>query len=476
MQISEVPVPEVYERESADFRFFLKWFETALTQLQYDTTNFFDLFDPLRCPEHLLWMLADTMGFKRDDRLPTAFNRLVLLYFMSMIRNRGSKTGITLAAEVNLAQFNILKYAEEKEILANRLEDTNIPVNAVYVAPNVEMGYIELVYFADKLPIDACIEYVRPLGMYLFPYAGVRMDARTKISVDARLTDIREYDRPGYENVSGGPDINTGYRRGGPTRVGHYHPEDYAMMQKTEPETRWRYNKEALTPEQVYVKANAERAEEAAEWAKQLEGIDTSKMTKRQLAWYRNSKGEIEGVSQDAGYRAMESLQLTNNQHIVESLIEPIFSIGHGYGEEHDERTLEIHYLESYLNPLYRDQPLFNLRYNRELEESLREASLGIQNPKNNPNGTTKADTYQYPQTLGPDIYTIDPERTPVGALGTIDVGPAPKVNPAMYQIKDAMNMDDGENKIFTKVDEQGRVWKVDKDGNKLPDQPQYLK
>ena len=201
MRISEIPVPEVY-KESADFRFFLKWFENALQKVRYDTENILDLYDPLRCKSELLWMLADTMGFKFDDRLPVAFNRLVLLYFMSMIKNRGSKNGVMLAAEVNLAQFNINEYGKQNEILYDRLEDTSIPVNAVYVTPHVEEGYIDVVYFSAEKPVDACIEYVRPVGMYCFQHAGVRVDSRTKISIDARLTNINEV-----------------YTTAGPTRV-----------------------------------------------------------------------------------------------------------------------------------------------------------------------------------------------------------------------------------------------------------------
>ena len=181
MQIRDVSVPDVYT-DSADFRFFLQWFEAALTKVHYDTENGSDLYDPLRCPAHLLWMLADTMGYKYDDRLPTSFNRFVLLYFMSMIRNRGSKDGVTLAAEANLKQFDIELVAgtgyvnkdgetvEPKDILYDRLEDTSIPVNSVVVTPHTSDGYIDVVYFSDRVPIDACIEYVRPcvFGLHIF--------------------------------------------------------------------------------------------------------------------------------------------------------------------------------------------------------------------------------------------------------------------------------------------------------------------
>lgn len=217
MKISDISVPEIY-KSSADFRFFLKWFELALERIKHDTENIMDLYDPLRCPEQLLWMLGDTVGYKYDSRLPASFNRLVLLYFMSMIRHKGSKDGVTLAAEVNLAQFNLLDYGKQSDILLNRLEDTAIPVNSVYVTPHTADGYIEVVYFSEKKPVDACLEYVRPLGMYIFDYAGVRYDGRTKISVDARLTNSNDAQELGMSI--------------GPTRVGHYRREDYARMQK----------------------------------------------------------------------------------------------------------------------------------------------------------------------------------------------------------------------------------------------------
>ncbi len=268
MKIRDIPVPECY-LESTDFRFFLKWFDYALTKTQFDITNLADLYDPLRCPKDLLWMLGDTMGYKYDDRLCAAFNRFAMLFFMSLIKYKGSKTGVTLAAEVNLKQHDINAYGEEKEILYNRLEDTSIPVNSVYVDSNVEDGTINVVYFSNKKPIDSCIEYVRPLGMYCFQYAGVRVDTATKISVDARLANTND--------VTGNI---------GPTRVGHYTRNDYARMQKMT-------NEEKMT----------------------INPKDT-----REKVYARSSTAE-KYPTVDAGYRALNSLQLANNNHIVKALI-----------------------------------------------------------------------------------------------------------------------------------------------------------
>lgn len=312
MRISDIPIPEVY-KESSDFRFFIKWFEAALDKVKFDTENIVDLFDPQRCPENLLWMLAETMGYKYDDRLPAAFCRLVLLYFMSMIRYKGSKSGVTLAAEVNLAQHSIIDYGKEKEILKNRLEDTSIPVNSVYVTAHTPEGYIDVVYFSDKKPIDACIEYVRPLGMYCFQHAGVAFNARNKISLDARLTNIN--DARVSEKM---------------TRVGHYSRDDYARMQKM-------YDVPQVAPD-YYMEHP------------KLHANDTDDI--RHKAWRRNREFEGEPTV-DAGSRALYSLQLSNNEHITKSLFtEPIFDLGY----EPQDVTVE---------PYSSLKPDWNLRYNQ---------------------------------------------------------------------------------------------------------------
>ena len=296
MQFTDITTPEVYREESADFRFFLDWFALCLTRVKFDIENMLDLYDPLRCPSEQIWMLADSMGFRYDDRLPMAYNRLVLMYFMSMIRNKGSKDGVTLAAEVNLAQFNILEYGKEKDILYDRLEDTSIPVNSAYVTPHTSEGYIDVVYYSEELPIDACLEYVRPVGMYLFQHAGVSCDARTKISVDARLTDL----------------ANVGMSIGA-THVGHYRRDDYARMQHM-----------------------------ANEADREINRQDT-----RREVWFRNSKAEGDpSTTINPGWRSLFSLQLCNNEHVLDAMLPDtmqIFSLGYG------PDAIDVQYPDEYI-------------------------------------------------------------------------------------------------------------------------------
>jgi hypothetical protein len=335
MRLEDISIPEVYKEESWDFRFFLKWLITCLTKHKYDTEHIYDLYDPLKCKKELLWMLGDTVGWKYDDRLPAAFNRLVLLYFAKMMRYKGSRSGVTFAAELNLAEFNLINYevgyedangkvVKGKTILEDRLEDTTVPSNSVYVTPHTALGYIDVVYFSTKKPIDACIEYVRPLGMYLFQHAGVHFDARTQISVDARLTNTREM----YESI-------------GPTHVGHYTRDDYARMQRVyDLSDSKKYDGEA-------VQSTVTDAQEVG--AK----LQVATNDNRQKVWYRNSEHEkATSKTINPGYRAIYSLQLCNNEQIVKGLIgtviapkDPIFSLGYGPQDNNDEYNTEPYYV-----------------------------------------------------------------------------------------------------------------------------------
>lgn len=365
---------------------------------------------------------------KYDDRLPASFNRLVLLYFMSMIRNRGSKDGVTLAAETNLAQFNILLKAgggidengnkvTGNDILYNRLEDTSIPVNFVYVTPHTADGYIDVVYFSIYVPVDACIEYVRPLGMFLFQRAGVRFDAKTKIDIDVRLTNSR--------------DIGMSF---GPAQVGHYRREDYASLQESS------FN---------------------------LNGRQDPESHKRNEVWYRNSTYEDIANGNDSyssgtapledinpGYRALYSLQLSNNEEIVKLLVDPIFSLGYGpldvgvtypddyiikckYNEDAD--NFDKIYYSPYEDTVYPGKPAVNLRYNRELDES--QTALAVEG--------------KY------DVMTVDPERSPDM------LNPRPAVNPIMGKMGEAISLNN-QNTEYTQVNKEDEITRKTIDNDTL--------
>lgn len=313
MTFSDIPVPEIY-KSSADFRFFLRWIELCFTEIQNKTDNLIDLLDPLRCPTNLLWLLGETCGYKYDDRASVAFNRLIITHFAKLIRHRGSQTGMILAAELNLDQFNLQAYADENDALSDRLEDTSIPVNSVNITPHTDLGYIDVIYYSENVPVDVCIEYVRPIGMYCFSHAGVSVNARTKLSIDARLTNL-----------------NDGNLTFGPAFIAHYRREDYASLQTVLPD---------------------------------------GELKPRRGAYFRNMDYEklpYTGMI-NPGYRSLCSLQLSNNEHIVKALLpsleepEKIFDIGYG------PQQVDVVYPDNYLKT--GDDPFYNLRINKQLEES----------------------------------------------------------------------------------------------------------
>lgn len=369
MEMLNVSVPEIY-KTSQDFRFFLNWFRNALEVIHYDTEQFIDLYDPLRCKTELLWMLAWTMGFRYDDRngLTPAYNRLILLYFMSMIRKKGSRDGVTLAAEVNLAQFNVVDKAvkgytdidgnhiDPNPALYNRLDDTSIPANAVYVSPNTELGYIDVVYFSTDKPVDSCIEYVRPLGVYLFQYAGVRMDSRTKIRIDGRLT--------GSQDV-----MPTS-----PTFVAHYTRNDYARLQRITPEEG-----EALYTGSVQLQDG------------------------RAPAYKRNSEETTPG-NVNPGYRSLYSLQLCNNENIFRSLMR----------DEDMQKIFDVGYTQADFAEDDHEQP-WNLLFDKRQEYLLTQDVVTIDvdrtnqyaNRYNNPRPAPNPIMYQLGDAM--DAFVIDP-------------------------------------------------------------------
>lgn len=440
MDIKDINTPEIY-KESDDFRFFLKWFDHCLTPTQYDTENFYDLYDPLKCPDWLLWMLSDTMGYKYNSDLPTSYNRFVLLYFMSMIRNRGSKDGVTLAAEANLKQLDIDtvagrgyrnvngEFIPPKDILYNRLEDTSLPVNSVSVIPHVEEGYIDVIYFSHKLPVDACIEYVRPLGMYCLQHAGVKVDAKTKLSIDARLTN---------EN-----DVGLSI---GSTRVGHYSREDYSSLQKVALEDLT-YGDNLLK----VIDGDSQLWENDRQHRQPLTPLSHT----RRNVWHRNSsyEGMAEGDKVQSksriinpGYRALYSLQLCNNEHIVQSLVPP-------NGDNVDDTDFGI---DARIFGLGWKPQDITVEYPEEYE--IPEEDLSISN-----DGKIRAYNLLYDKYIdekyNTEVFTVEDDRS------ENNINPRPAVNPIMSKIGDAMSLNKDNTQYLLNNDTHNGIYNVEPDG-----------
>ena len=117
-------------------------------------------------------------------------------------------------------------------------------------------------------------------------------------------------------------------------------------------------------------------------------------------------------------------MQLSNNEHIVKALlptVDKIFDIGYG------PQDVETVYPDDYIKHL--EEPMYNLRLNRQLEES-----------------------------LSPQVSTVD--------SATDILNPKPAVNPPMACIGDAISLNPENSKYIKKDPETGEITVVDVDNS----------
>ena len=148
MRIKDISVPDIYT-DSADFRFFLRWFELALSKVQYDTEHGLDLYDPEKCPANVdLMSMIDYSNEKHIE---------ALLSYQGSTSDLGNDIAIILydvnkalktAFEKNLIDINdleiikFLRKGKSKEWIAKkknissrtvyrRLEKTSVAVKGI---------------------------------------------------------------------------------------------------------------------------------------------------------------------------------------------------------------------------------------------------------------------------------------------------------------------------------------------------------
>jgi hypothetical protein len=307
--------PEIYWKESEEFRVFLSAIDQAFDETFDKTERITDCLDPLQVQENLISKLAHRMGFVYDWRFQPQFNRLVLHHFPSMIYNRGSITGVSIGALTNLASLcldeldatsdrefqyfadnyrnaydrgvaiinqdtgysahngidreadpkltvdsNAVNFEAEiraRAITEDRLDDTSLPNNAVAISVNTdafmidergrvrlernEPYFINVIYFSETVPVDACLEYVRPMGMYLFQHAGVKLSAQNRVLLHPTLGDQFNNHQPVQVDVWGRRLLGSGSQRINPNErfspsiyggVGDYNRTDFATIQQ----------------------------------------------------------------------------------------------------------------------------------------------------------------------------------------------------------------------------------------------------
>lgn len=169
---SEKFVPNVYK--SRDYKALLTLLDIIINTSKYEIDNLLDLYDPDVCPAEILPYLADYIGYIYNYTDTIQENRNIIKNFITMIRNRGSETGITLAAALSLSG------SDNKDFISD-LAHLNIMMH-------YDTGYIEILYPREKTKVRNLLDWVRPVGMYTELTPGTIADNRSAITVSDRVT------------------------------------------------------------------------------------------------------------------------------------------------------------------------------------------------------------------------------------------------------------------------------------------------
>lgn len=148
---SKKMIPHVL-RQSRDMQAICKVLDLLINNFKTNTDYWTSLIDFDTCPDHLLPLLASYVGYKYDYTESYDTNRLIIKHYPEMIKNRGSKIGMSLATALSV---NALGEIDKVEALAMFRLSYQKSDNKIYI----------YIYFPSNLSkIRDLIEVVRPAG------------------------------------------------------------------------------------------------------------------------------------------------------------------------------------------------------------------------------------------------------------------------------------------------------------------------
>ena len=188
---SQKMIPQVYSKER-DIQVFNKLIDIILTSCKYDIDNLGDVYDAYRCPVQLLPLLAYTLNYNYNFSDTVTGNRRVIDAFALMERNRGSKTGLLMAAALSLTSLDISQDNAELSGNSSVYLDALMNLDIHY---EFEQAKVIIDYPATYSLVRNLMDYVRPVGMGL----ELRVVVGHSINTDTMLiyadvqTNAREY-------------------------------------------------------------------------------------------------------------------------------------------------------------------------------------------------------------------------------------------------------------------------------------------
>lgn len=172
-------VPKTYSK-SRDYKAILKLLDLIICSAKSDCDNLPKIFNPMLCPIDLLPNLASYVGYTYDISQTQYANRLIIKHYQSLIRNRGSITGIKLAVALAINAYGEYDTGSTSlfDIYYNR--DKNIIYIYIYGS-----NYINKIY--------DLIEVVRPAGTRCEIMSANNIGVSEQIDIYDNITCVAVY-------------------------------------------------------------------------------------------------------------------------------------------------------------------------------------------------------------------------------------------------------------------------------------------
>lgn len=184
---SKYNVPYIY-RNSRDMQSILKLLDLILTAIKEETDDLLQILNPETCPEQLLPLLASYVGYDYDIKETVQANRIIIANYQNIIHNRGSETGIKMAAALSFNAAN-----KSKEIEAMNMFDAKYSKK--------EGKIIIYVYYPTYLQkMRDLLERARPAGVRLEIVPAYDLQTVDKIEFHDYINPERKpYDKTRYD-------------------------------------------------------------------------------------------------------------------------------------------------------------------------------------------------------------------------------------------------------------------------------------
>ena len=221
-------LPDYFVDNSYDVHTYLRLIDLVSNYDKMTSDDFINILNPEKCPNKLLPLLASFLGYEYDYNETYEKNRTILKSYKSMIRNKGSMTGIKLATSTAIAMESNKSLADTQKLYDIGYYDKYYQCNKCkYVAytkfdicPSClsediskhdnESLVIVMAYPKYSAKLYDLVEAVRPVGLGCIAYNGTIQRKQETLAIYDYIRLQNSYLNRGNAEV-GGKDAVSGF-------------------------------------------------------------------------------------------------------------------------------------------------------------------------------------------------------------------------------------------------------------------------